>query len=92
MHDDLLRYGVPIPRPLKLQGATKKDLEKWSSQQVVAFLDKLGEYRSMTAMHKSMTRKMNDLYSLDDSHNAEIRCSWYLLCIKVKEVLTLPCG
>lgn len=69
-----------------LQGAGRGDIEGWSSQQMVAFLLKIGEYRSMTPMAPAMTRKMSELYGLDDSRNAEIRCAWYLLCIKVRRI------
>lgn len=45
--------------------------------QIVAFLDKLNELRSMTPMAASMCREMNKLYKLDEAKNCEIRCSWY---------------
>lgn len=49
--------------------------------QVVLFLDKLVEYRSLQAMHPKTTRRMDELYSFDSSHNAEVRSSWYRLCL-----------
>lgn len=37
-----------------------------------AFLDKLGELRSLQPLAASMCRKMNDLYDLDSSQNFEV--------------------
>jgi len=82
---DVMGIGADPP-----QGSSAKDVEGWSSQQMVAFLDKLGEYRSLTPMAASVTRRMNDLYHLDETKNAEIRCSWYLLCIKAGDDSVLP--
>ena len=63
-------------------GASADDLAGWSSTQKVAFLDKLGELRSMQPLTPEATRKMEALYGFDASHNAEIRKAWYMLCIK----------
>lgn len=41
--------------------------------QVCAFLDKLGELRSLQPLAASMCRKMNELYDLDSSQNYEVR-------------------
>jgi hypothetical protein len=41
--------------------------------QVCAFLDKLGELRSLQPLAPSMCRKMNELYDLDASQNYEVR-------------------
>lgn len=49
--------------------------------QVVLFLDKLVEHRSLQAMHPKTTRRMNQLYAFDASQNAEVRSSWYRLCL-----------
>lgn len=59
------------------------------SLQIVAFLEKLAELRSLQPLHPSTTRKMAHLYKLEDSKNSEIRCSWYQLCVKAGEELTL---
>ena len=56
--------------------------------QVVAFLVNLSQLRSLQPLHPSTTRKMNELYHLDDSKNAEIRAAWYQLCINAG---TAPC-
>lgn len=64
------------------EGVGPSDLEGWSSTQVVAFLEKLGELRSMQPLHASTARRMAELYKLDESHNSEIRASWYNLAIK----------
>lgn len=47
------------------------------SVQIVAFLEKLSELRSLTPMAASMCREMNKLYKLDEAKNCEIRCAWY---------------
>ena len=48
----------------------------------MAFLDKLGQLRSMQAMNMKTTRLMNGLYGFDASGNSEIKLAWYKLCIK----------
>lgn len=62
--------------------ASPDDISGWSSTQKVAFLDKLGELRSMQPLTPEATRQMEKLYHFDESKNAEIRKSWYSLCIK----------
>lgn len=42
--------------------------------QLVAFLDKVREYRSATPMHKRLTAHMAALYGLYNYKNSEIRC------------------
>jgi hypothetical protein len=44
--------------------------------QVVAFLAKLAELRSMTPLHPRITRAMAKLYGLDGASNCEIKCEW----------------
>jgi len=82
---DIMGIGGEPPK-----AASPSDLDGWSSLQVVLFLDKLGEFRSMTPLSPVITRKMNEFYKLDDSNNTEIRCSWYLLCIKAGDETVLP--
>jgi hypothetical protein len=41
--------------------------------QVCAFLDKLGELRSLQPMAATMCRQMDKLYGLDNSQNYEVR-------------------
>ena len=43
--------------------------------------DKLGELRSLQPLHPRTTRAMESLYGFDASKNAEIRGSWYRLCL-----------
>lgn len=61
--------------------ASPQDVVGWSSDMLVAFLDKLANYRAKQPLHRKTTRKMAELYGLDDSKNAEIRGSWYKLAI-----------
>jgi len=71
--------------------ASPKDMEGWSSSQIVAFLDRLGELRSLTPMHPRTTRAMAKVYPLlEETNNSEIRCSWYLLCLKAGDDVILP--
>jgi leukotriene-A4 hydrolase len=84
---DVLGIGGSPPQP---QGASPSDLKNWSSAQLVTFLDRLGELRSLAAAHPSTTRAMARLYGLDASRNAEVRCAWYLLCIKARDPAVLP--
>ena len=54
-------------------GASHADVSGWSADQLIAFLDKLIEYRCLTPMHKTITRRLAQLYHLYDSKNAEVR-------------------
>lgn len=51
-------------------------LIKRNRPQVVAFLSKLAELRSMTPLHPRVTRAMAAAYGLDDATNCEIKCEW----------------
>jgi hypothetical protein len=73
---DLMAVGSKGP-----QGASPDDTKDWSSEMMVAFLDKLASYRAKQPMHRKTTRRMAELYGLDSSKNAEIRGSWYKLAI-----------
>jgi len=71
--------------------ASEADIEGWSTDQIVAFLDRLSELRSMTPLHPTTTRAMASAYPiLESSHNSEIRCAWYLLCVKAGDESVLP--
>ncbi|KAL6769065.1 LTA4 [Auxenochlorella protothecoides x Auxenochlorella symbiontica] len=70
--------------------ASTTDLDGWSASQKVAFLDKLGELRSMKPFTPATTRRMQELYHFDDSKNAELRRAWYSLCIKAGDLAILP--
>jgi leukotriene-A4 hydrolase len=75
----------------KTSTASPKDMDGWTSSQIVAFLDRLNELRSMTPMNPRTTRAMAKAYPiLDTTHNAEIRCSWYLLCLKAGDDAIVP--
>ncbi len=83
---DILGVGSDGP-----DKASSKDIGGWSSSQIVAFLDRLNELRSLTPMHSRTTRKMAATYPLlEETQNAEIRCSWYLLCLKAGDDAILP--
>jgi hypothetical protein len=56
--------------------------------QLVAFLEKLGELRSLTPLAASMARQLDKAYSLDAAKNCEIRCAWY----KVRHEESWPAG
>lgn len=82
---DLLGIGSKGPA-----GACPSDIQGWSSEMLVAFLDKLASYRARQAMNKQTTRHMAKLYSLDESKNAEIRGSWYKLAVNAEDDAVLP--
>ena len=72
-------------------GASASDMDGLSSSQICAFLDKLGDLRSMTPMNPRTTRAMAKTYPiLEKSHNDEIRCAWYLLCLKAGDKTIVP--
>ncbi|KAK3270653.1 leukotriene A-4 hydrolase, variant 2 [Cymbomonas tetramitiformis] len=64
------------------EGCSAQDIEGWEGEQVVAFLEKLLELRSMTALHPTTVRRMDDLYKFSASRNSEIRHAWFRLNIK----------
>lgn len=70
--------------------ASPNDIQDWSSDMLVAFLDKLANYRARQPMHRKTTRRMAELYGLDDSKNAEIRGSWYKLAINAGDTGLYP--
>ena len=78
---DLMSLGSKVGP----SNASPDDIKGWSSEMLVAFLDTLANYRTHQPMHKKTTRRMNDLYGLDNSKNAEIRGSWYKLAINAGE-------
>lgn len=57
-------------------GASAADVAGWSSEQLVAFLEKLGQYRAVQAMSPRVTQRLAELYGIYDSKNAEIRWAW----------------
>lgn len=73
---DVMGLGTKGP-----SDASPQDVEGWSSDMLVAFLEKLANYRAKQPLHRKTTRRMAELYGLDDSKNAEIRGSWYKLAI-----------
>lgn len=83
---DLMAVGSQGP-----SGASSSDIQDWSSEMLVAFLDKLASYRARQPMHRKTTRQMAKLYGLDDSKNAEIRGSWHKLAINAG-MMQLPLG
>ncbi|KAG2494613.1 hypothetical protein HYH03_007378, partial [Edaphochlamys debaryana] len=71
-------------------GASAADVAGWSSDQLVAFLDKLGQYRAPQPMHKRVTQLLASLYGIYDTKNAEIRCSFFKLAIPAEDDQALP--
>lgn len=71
-------------------GASPADIDGWSTVQLLAFLDKLAELRSLQPLHPAITRKLDQLYSLDVRRNSELRTSWYGLCINAGDDAILP--
>jgi leukotriene-A4 hydrolase len=54
-------------------GASSADTAGWSSEQLVAFLDKLHEYRSMTPLSSKVSEALAKTYSLYGHKNCEIK-------------------
>ncbi|GMK59104.1 hypothetical protein CspeluHIS016_0701190 [Cutaneotrichosporon spelunceum] len=57
---------------------SKKDIADFSSEQVCVFLDKLAEYEPF---RPATVRALDDLYGLNDSHNAEIKLRFYKVAL-----------
>ncbi|GLI61916.1 hypothetical protein VaNZ11_004440 [Volvox africanus] len=66
-------------------GASPADVAGWSSEQMVAFLDKLRQFRALQPMHKTMTKRLAELYGIYDSNNSEIRYSFFKLAIPAED-------
>ena len=54
-------------------GASVADTDGWSSEQLVTFLDKLHEYRSMTPLDKKVSAALAKVYNMYEHKNCEIR-------------------
>mmetsp|Transcript_12716 Transcript_12716/g.40178 ORF Transcript_12716/g.40178 Transcript_12716/m.40178 type:complete len:399 (+) Transcript_12716:211-1407(+) len=66
------------------------DIVPFSSEQVVEFLNKLGQLRALTPLAHDSLAKMDGIYQLSKSGNSEIRHAWYMLCIPAKYPPVLP--
>ncbi|MEW5318023.1 MAG: hypothetical protein WDW38_009277 [Sanguina aurantia] len=82
---DVMGIGGKAPA-----GCSPSDIQGWSSEQVITFLDKLASLRSMTPLSPLVARQLEAVYSLGARKNAEIRLSWYLLAIKSECEEVLP--
>ncbi|KAG2497173.1 hypothetical protein HYH03_004762 [Edaphochlamys debaryana] len=71
-------------------GASAADVAGWSSEQMVAFLDKLGQYRAPQPMNKRVTQLLAKLYGIYDTKNAEIRFAFFKLAIPAEDDQALP--
>lgn len=83
--NDLLGVGTPGPAD-----ASAEDMAGWSSTQQVAFLDKLGDLRSMQPLTPAATQRLAELYGFSGSRNSEIRRALFLLSIKAGDDSVLP--
>ncbi|GBF94539.1 leukotriene A-4 hydrolase [Raphidocelis subcapitata] len=82
---DVMGIGADPPA-----GAGPGDIEGWGSDQLVAFLAKLSELRSLTPLHPRATRAMAALYGFDAAVNCEVKCEWLKLCISAGDEAALP--
>ncbi|KAG2443497.1 hypothetical protein HXX76_001850 [Chlamydomonas incerta] len=71
-------------------GASAADVAGWSSEQLVAFLDKLGAYRAVQPMSPRVTQLLAALYGIYESKNAEIRFAFFKLAIPARDAQALP--
>ncbi|KAF8069679.1 lkhA [Scenedesmus sp. PABB004] len=69
---DVLGVGAPPP-----PGAGPADIAGWGTEQVLAFLERLAELRSMTPLAPALCRAADAAYGFDAATNAEIRAAWY---------------
>ncbi|GFR49183.1 hypothetical protein Agub_g11207 [Astrephomene gubernaculifera] len=66
-------------------GASPADVSGWSSEQLVAFLKRLGQLRAPQPMHKRTTARLAELYGIYESKNTEIRFAFFKLAIPAKD-------
>ncbi len=66
------------------------DIDGWSSEQLVAFLERLGELRAATPLSCRTIAELDRLYRLSGSRNAEQRCAWLRLRVDAGDVDALP--
>ncbi len=72
---DVLGVGTPAAP----DAASPADVAGWSSEQTVAFLDRLLELRSRTPLSVASCASLDALYNLSASRNAEVRAAWLRL-------------
>jgi leukotriene-A4 hydrolase len=83
---DVLGAGTPA----QPAGAGAADVAGWSSEQTVAFLDRLTELRSLTPLAVAACASLDALYGLSASRNAEVRCAWLRLRLGAGDAAALP--
>ncbi|GAX73644.1 hypothetical protein CEUSTIGMA_g1095.t1 [Chlamydomonas eustigma] len=83
---DVMGIGS-VDRPA---GCTASDVAGWTSEQMVTFLEKLMEYRSLMPLHAKVAQGMDEVYNMSAYRNCEIRAAWYKLAISAEETSVLP--
>jgi leukotriene-A4 hydrolase len=68
-----------VGTPAAPDAAAAADVAGWSSEQTVAFLDRLLELRARTPLSVASCASLDALYSLSASRNAEVRAAWLRL-------------
>eukprot|EP00696_Hemimastix_kukwesjijk_P013821 gnl/Hemi2/27646_TR9135_c0_g1_i1.p1 gnl/Hemi2/27646_TR9135_c0_g1~~gnl/Hemi2/27646_TR9135_c0_g1_i1.p1 ORF type:complete len:635 (+),score=190.18 gnl/Hemi2/27646_TR9135_c0_g1_i1:43-1947(+) len=66
------------------------DVAGWSTAQIVLFLEKLTAQQDTWASLKTAIPKMDSLYNLSASHNAEVRLRWQTLSIAAGHAAIIP--
>ena len=82
----MLGVGTPDRPP----GASPADVAGWSSEQRVAFLERLLELRSRTPLAVASVASLDALYALSASRNAEQRAAWLRLRVAAGDDDALP--
>lgn len=70
--------------------ASSSDIAGWGTDRIVAFLDKLAEYRSLTPLNKRVTSHMASIYGFYQTRNAEVKLVFYRLAILAEDEEVLP--
>eukprot|EP00027_Filamoeba_sp_ATCC50430_P011432 CAMPEP_0168552066 /NCGR_PEP_ID=MMETSP0413-20121227/6519_1 /TAXON_ID=136452 /ORGANISM="Filamoeba nolandi, Strain NC-AS-23-1" /LENGTH=610 /DNA_ID=CAMNT_0008582657 /DNA_START=35 /DNA_END=1867 /DNA_ORIENTATION=- len=67
---------------------SEADIKSWSAGQIVVFLDKL--VTAANPLSIATLDKIDEVYKLNSSRNAEIRFRWYSLCIRSENSKVFP--
>jgi leukotriene-A4 hydrolase len=72
------------------EGLQAAELDGWSSQQRCILLERLQEASKTTKLSLEVLQAMDQLYSLSDCTNAEIKFRWQALCLACSADFIVP--
>jgi leukotriene-A4 hydrolase len=87
---DVLGLGPAAGAAAGPPGAGPADVAGWSSPQLVAFLQRLGELRALQPLHMATVAALGAAYStIAGTRNAEVRAAWLTLRLRAGDAAAL---